>query len=101
MQNQDNNEHNEDRVESGQPKREMRPITIISLGIIAFLLVIGFWWIFLGDHIPDHAKRAEVWVQSLLSTAIFIVVAIQACIYFRQAKALDRQVRHAARQTKI
>src|ERR1041385_9243884 len=100
--NEQYNDHDyENWVKGRQPQRKFRPTHIVSLSIIVFLLLIWFWWVYLGDHIPDQAKRAEVWVQSLLSTAILIVVAIQACIYFRQAIALDRQVRHSARQSRM
>jgi hypothetical protein len=84
----------------GKSKKKKAPIvgvlSAVFLGVLGIVLI-GLAcaiWIPLG-------QRGQVFAQSALSLAIFVVVIFQACIYFRQARALDRQVRYAARQTRL
>lgn len=67
-------------------------ITGISIAIIVFLLGGFFLWLGIHSYIPDRTESNKLFVESMFSLALVIVVIIQAGIYFRQAKALDAQL---------
>jgi hypothetical protein len=64
-------------------------IAVASTAVLVFIIIVPGLGILIHDRIPDTAKAFEVFVASVFSLALVIVVIIQAGIYFRQAKALD------------
>jgi hypothetical protein len=90
-------------VESGPDNRDRNdqqadiipPATGVALAVIVFLVFGSLTFLAVHHYIPDNAKRAEVFLASMFSLAIVIVVIIQAGIYFKQSKALDAQLRVA------
>jgi hypothetical protein len=96
MKQQDNGQsHTDDAYGNKQENEVIPPVTGIALAIILFLLCGALIFLAVHDYIPDNAKRAEVFLASMFSLAVIIVVIIQAGIYFRQARVLDAQLRLA------
>lgn len=68
---------------------------ITGIAIAIWVFVLGFFLLrlYIYDHIPTDPERTKVLIESMFSLALGIVVAMQAAIYFRQAKALDAQLK--------
>jgi hypothetical protein len=73
---------------------------ITRIAIAVWVFVLGFFLLrlYIYDHIPTDPERTKVLVESMFSLALGIVIAMQAAIYFRQAKALDAQQKIMQRQ---
>ena len=85
---QNHNGHDRDNEKS----RRITPVTGIAIAFWAFFFGAIALWIVIHDHVADPAKSFEVFIASLFSLAIVIVVIVHAYMYFRQAKALDAQL---------
>lgn len=67
-------------------------ITRISIAVWVFLIGFFLLRLYIYGHVPSDPERAKILIESIFSLAVGIVVAMQAAIYFRQAKALDAQL---------
>lgn len=88
----DNDKDNGQRKESGLDSGDIPPITGTAIAVWAFVIGGGFLWFFLHSYISETSEAIKLWVESIFSLALVIVVIIQALIYFRQAKALDKSL---------
>lgn len=92
MQQQQNSQSNGDQDGDNQQLGDsVSPITRTAIAFWLFVFGAVALWVVIHDHVPDTTKSFEVFIASMFSLALVIVVIIQAGIYFRQAKALDAQ----------
>lgn len=82
----DNNRNNQ------EPGTAITPFTGTAIAIWVFVIGGAILWLVIHDNVADAAKGFEVFIASIFSLALVIVVVIQAGIYFRQARALDAQL---------
>jgi hypothetical protein len=95
MEQQQNPTNHQNNSEGKQNNNSpIAPITGTSLAIILFALGAAILGWLIHDYIP-LGERGKLFTESVFSLAIAIVVIIQAGIYFRQAKALDAQMKIA------
>jgi hypothetical protein len=67
-------------------------ITRISIAVWIFIAGFFLLRLYIYDHVPSDPDRTKVLIESMFSLALGIVIAMQAAIYFRQAKILDAQL---------
>jgi hypothetical protein len=84
-------EHDSQRKEEGFGSEDIPPVTGIAIAVWIFLVGALVLRVFINAYISDNSESAKVWVESIFSLALVIVVVIQALIYSRQAKTLDAQ----------
>ena len=92
--------NNEERKDAQPEIKPLWSVTGTSIAIWIFLIVLFFVWIFLPDYVPDRADRAQVFLESMFSLAIVIVVVVHAVMYYKQARAMDAQVQQSERAVK-
>jgi uncharacterized membrane protein YgcG len=87
--------HNNGNDDKGdETERPATPITRTIIAIWVFIFLSGALWFITGDVFPDNlSRRTEVFLASIFSLAIVIVVVVQTAIYLRQAEALDAQLK--------
>lgn len=96
MQQEQNGQDASDNNQRKDPQAKVSLIWTISstaTAIWIFLIGIFLLWIFLPDYVPDRADRAKVFIESMFSLAIVVVVVVHAMMYFKQAKVMDAQSR--------
>lgn len=85
------------------PQTDVKPIWSITgtaTAIQIFLISLFLLWVFIPDYVPDRSDAAKVFIESLFSLAIVIVVVVHAIMYYKQAKAMDAQVQQSERAIK-
>ena len=92
----DNNKRENQQVEV----KLIWSVSSTATAIWLFLIGVFFLWIFLPDYVPDRADRAKVFIESIFSLGIVIVVVVHAIMYYKQAKAMDAQVQQSERAIK-
>jgi len=89
-----------DNKERKDPPSERKPIWTITgtaLAIQVFLIVLFLLGVFIPDYVKDPSDSAQVFIESMFSLAIVIVVVVHAIMYYKQAKAMDAQVQQNER----
>jgi hypothetical protein len=81
----DNNRNNQ------EPGAAISRITGTAIAIWIFVAGGAILWVAVHDNVADTTKSFEVFIASIFSLALVIVVVIQAGIYFKQARAMDAQ----------
>ena len=99
-QNSENTNNNNKRENQQANVRLIWSVSSTATAIHVFLLGVFLLSIFLPDYVPDRADRAKVFIESMFSLAIVVVVVVHAMMYFKQAKAMDAQVQQSERAVK-
>ena len=95
------NTNDNDKRENQQPEVKLIwSVSNTATAIWIFLFGVFVLWCFLPDYVPDRANRAMVFIESVFSLAIVVVVVVHAMMYFKQAKAMDAQVNQTERAIK-
>lgn len=96
-------ENRNDNKERKDPQTERKPIWTITgtaIAIQVFLISLFFLWVFIPDYVQDRSDAAQVFIESMFSLAIVIVVVVHAMMYYKQARAMDAQVQQTERAIK-
>ncbi|HVS80405.1 MAG TPA: hypothetical protein VHE60_01565 [Pyrinomonadaceae bacterium] len=97
MQQEQRGENETDNDRNDQERGAVSPFTGTAIAFWVFVILGAVLWVVIHDNIADLARSFEVFIASIFSLALVIVIVIQAAIYFRQAKALDAQLDIARR----
>lgn len=95
MQQEQSSENGSNHEKREDPQAKVRLVwstTGTAIAIWIFLIVLFFLWVFLPDYVPDRTDRAKVFLESMFSLAIVIVVVVHAVMYFKQADIAARQI---------
>src|SRR5713226_8488813 len=84
--------HSEQSQESPHVSRA-RLLISIGIGALVFVLAVVALVVIAVYRVNEHSARIKFGVESFFSLLVLAVVIIQASIYYRQAKALDAQLK--------
>jgi len=97
----------QDAGDNNQRKEHQTKISLIwtvsstATAIWIFLLGVFLLWIFLPDYVPDRVDRTKVFIESMFSLAIVVVVVVHAMMYYKQAKEANRQAQSSAQLIEV
>lgn len=92
----DNNNQHEQQGNKIPPIQ--RP-TVAAICVWFFIFFSVIFWLFLRRQIPVQSEYIKMAVETMFSLALIILVIVQTVIYFRQADALDAQIKATERNT--
>jgi hypothetical protein len=85
------NNQNNDRSDQQQARIKLIwTVSHTAIAIWALLIGVGLLWLWISDHVP-LATRAQVFIESVFSLAIVIVIVVHAVMYYKQASEANKQ----------
>jgi hypothetical protein len=87
----ENRNDNEQRQDQQAERKPIWTITGTATAIQIFLITSFFLWLFIRDYVPNNSPT--VFIESIFSLAIVIVVVVHAIMYYKQAQAMDAQLK--------
>ena len=100
-------QRSEDTADNNKRENQQPEITLIwsvsSTATAIWLFLIGAFllWIFLPDYIPDRAGRAKIFIESIFSLAIVVVIVVHAVMYYKQARTMHAALLQSEKALKI
>jgi hypothetical protein len=94
MERSGSSQHRKSEDGGDEQRASGKPIWSVSHTAIAvwcFFLGTGLIWFWVRDYVP-LATQAQVFIESIFSLAIVIVIVVHAMMYYKQAKEANRQV---------
>jgi hypothetical protein len=95
QQDQDSDNESQEREQKDRVRDSLSRPEITGIAIAFWIFVTSFFLLrlYIYDHVPVDPERTKVLIESMFSLVLAIVVIVQAGIYFKQAKALDKQIK--------
>jgi hypothetical protein len=88
MKQEQNPSHNSGNNGNEQETTSLKGLSGIGCAFWTFVFGVIGLWVVIHDNVPDSVKSFEVFIASVFSFAIVIVIIVHAVMYYRQAEAM-------------